>query len=263
MITVTVLQQKGGAGKTTLMQMLATAMLDRGGRVHMLDVDSDQQLLDWKARSDNADWDGLKRMDWPDKLTMGVAPKDVEELYETLNTLEESGVELVLIDTRPGAYTDTEDLALAADIILVPSPPKPATFALAEQSLRWVEAIIGTIADGDPAPQFRTVMMDAPHTAISFLTAQTDAEREAASKKVHPQMQEVFEFVERLPMLPTPVKTSAIIERMPISGPLTLARDTYKQDARKRMSVTHIQDQIDVCNELLNDVIEIVDEANA
>ena len=126
MITVTVLQQKGGAGKTTLMQMLATAMLDRGGRVHMLDVDSDQQLLDWKARSDNADWDGLKRMDWPDKLTMGVAPKDVEELYETLNTLEESGVELVLIDTRPGAYTDTEDLALAADIILVPSPPKPA-----------------------------------------------------------------------------------------------------------------------------------------
>ena len=263
MITVTVLQQKGGSGKTTLMQMLATAMLDRKGRVHMMDVDSDQQLLEWKAKSDSADWDGLDRVEWPPGLTMGTAPKNVEELYDTLNRLEEQGIDLVLIDTRPGAYADTEDLALAADVILVPAPPLPAAFALAEKSLRWVEAIIGTVSDGEPTPIYRTVMMDAPLKAIELATAPTDEARERILKKVHAQDREVFEFVQRLPMLPTPVKHSDIIRRMPVSGPLTLVRDTYRQDIKKSLSANHTQTQIDVCNELLNDVIDALEEGHA
>ena len=263
MITVTVLQQKGGAGKTTLMQMLATAMLDRKGRVHMMDVDSDQQLLEWKAKSDSADWDGLNRVDWPSGLTMGTAPRDVEELYDTLNTLEGQGVDLVLIDTRPGAYADTEDLALAANVILVPAPPLPAAFALAEKSLRWIEAIIATVSDGEPAPIYRTVMMDAPHKAVELATAQTEEARARILKKVHAQDREVFEFVQRLPMLPTPVKHSEIIRRMPVSGPLTVVRDTYRQDSRKSLSANHTQTQIDVCNELLNDVIDALEERDA
>ena len=119
MITVTVLHKKGGSGKTTLMQMLATAMLDRGGRVHMMDVDTDSQLIEWEAKSDAADWEGVERQNWPIALTVGHAPSDVDQLYALLGKLDDDGIDLVLIDTRLGTYEDTETLCLAADLVRV------------------------------------------------------------------------------------------------------------------------------------------------
>ena len=39
MLVVTAISAKGGSGKTTLIQMLASAMLARGRRVHVMDAD--------------------------------------------------------------------------------------------------------------------------------------------------------------------------------------------------------------------------------
>ena len=263
MITVTVLHKKGGSGKTTLMQMLATAMLDRGGMVHMMDVDTDSQLIEWEGKSEAADWEGVERLPWPETLSIGHAPANVDKLYELLGFLDESGVDLVLIDTRPGSYEDTETLCLAADVVLIPAVPVSSDFVFAEESLSWMGEIIDTLEDGQPAPIYRAVLMNAPHKAIELVTAQTEEQRELARRKVHKQDIQVFEYIQRLPMLPTPIKTSEIIRRMPLSGPLTLVRDSYKKHPTKKFSVNHAQTQIDVCNAVLDDLIELLEEANA
>jgi chromosome partitioning protein len=263
MITVTVLHKKGGSGKTTLMQMLATAMLDRGGRVHMMDVDTDSQLIEWEAKSSAADWEGVDRQPWPEALTIGHAPSDVDKLYALLGDLEDKGVDLVLIDTRPGSYEDTETLCLAADVVLIPAVPVPSDFVFAEESLTWMGDIIATLEEDQPAPIYRSVLMNAPHKAIELVTAQTEEQRELAKRKVHKQDLQVFEYIQRLPMLPTPIKTSEILRRMPLSGPLTLVRDTYKKHPTKKFSANHAQAQIDVCNAVLDDVVQLVEEANA
>ena len=54
MLVVTAISAKGGSGKTTLIQMLASAMLARGRRVHVMDADADKQILEWESKSARA-----------------------------------------------------------------------------------------------------------------------------------------------------------------------------------------------------------------
>lgn len=44
-----VINQKGGAGKTTLALNLAAAMVEAGGRVLVIDADPQQTAQDWAA----------------------------------------------------------------------------------------------------------------------------------------------------------------------------------------------------------------------
>ncbi|MFC6763403.1 ParA family protein [Sulfitobacter porphyrae] len=120
MLVVTAISAKGGSGKTTLIQMLASAMLARGRRVHVMDADADKQILEWESKSARADFGDLPRLPWPTGLTVADAPETVEGLYHALDSFEAEGIDLVLIDTRPGEHPDTETLALACDMILVP-----------------------------------------------------------------------------------------------------------------------------------------------
>ena len=131
MLVVTAISAKGGSGKTTLIQMLASAMLASGGRVHVMDADADQQVLEWQARSRGADFGDLTRLPWPDRLTVADAPSSVKALCADLDRFEAEGVDLVLIDTRPGEHPDTETLALASDVVLVPAVPVQSDFVAA------------------------------------------------------------------------------------------------------------------------------------
>jgi cellulose biosynthesis protein BcsQ len=254
MITVTSLSTKGGSGKTTLIQMLASGALARGLRVHALDGDTDQQLTEWRAKSDAADWNGLKRVSWPEGLTIGPIPETVDALYEALNGWEEEGVDLVLIDTRPGENPETENLALAADMIVVPAVPTQSDFVAVQKTLDWIDRMAATLAEGYPQPLRGVVMLNAPPKAMALVTAANEAELARARDKVHAQDLEVYEVVKRMPMLPTPVPTSQTFRRMPLSGPLTVVRDTYATDPRSRLAAGHIKAALDYCEELLVDI---------
>src|SRR5579884_1377810 len=60
MLTVAVLQQKGGSGKTTLAINLAAAAHLDGGRALVVDMDRQASAFDWSAaRQDGSPLDGL------------------------------------------------------------------------------------------------------------------------------------------------------------------------------------------------------------
>lgn len=60
MLTISVLNQKGGAGKTTLATNLAAAAHLAGRRTTLLDLDRQGSAFDWySARKDGSKLDGL------------------------------------------------------------------------------------------------------------------------------------------------------------------------------------------------------------
>lgn len=114
---ITIAQQKGGAGKTTLAAQLAVA-LSKGGKrsVALVDIDPQGSLSRWyKLRQERMGEDAG-----------GLRLSDVSgwRLGTELDRLRGS-YDVVIIDTPPHAETEAKSAIRAADVILVPVQPSP------------------------------------------------------------------------------------------------------------------------------------------
>ena len=111
---VSVAQQKGGAGKTTLVVQLGVAWLAMGRRVAMLDIDPQASLFAWfnvRRRRLGDGRDGL--------LVQGLSGW---RLGSELRRLR-GEFDLILVDSPPHAESDARAAIREADLALVPCQP--------------------------------------------------------------------------------------------------------------------------------------------
>ena len=122
---ISVLNQKGGVGKTTLSVNLAAAMAKSGSRILLIDADPQGSSLDWAAaRSDDPIFPvvGLPR---------ATIHKEVEELGK--------GYDHIIIDGPPRVTDLARSAILAADMVLIPVQPSPYDIWAAEEVVKLIE----------------------------------------------------------------------------------------------------------------------------
>lgn len=114
-VAITIAQQKGGAGKTTLAAQLGVVWQRAGFRVALVDIDPQGSLMAWhrERRTRIADDDGLQCVGLPGWKLAGA----LERLRRA--------VDLVIIDSPPHAETDARVAIRAADVVVVPVQPSP------------------------------------------------------------------------------------------------------------------------------------------
>lgn len=121
-VVLTVAQQKGGAGKTTLVANLAAAWAATR-RVAALDMDPQRSLMRWaEIRGERGG--GLTVVEcagWR-------LPSELDRLRRDHD--------LVLIDSPPQVTTDSRRAVRAANLVLVPVQPSPPDIWAAEGTLR-------------------------------------------------------------------------------------------------------------------------------
>jgi chromosome partitioning protein len=106
---VTVAQQKGGSGKTTVAANLAVEFRRRGLRVALLDTDPQGSLGRWfMARRDRM---GEAMMEFSTASAWGVG-YECEKLKKT--------ADVVIVDTPPKVDADLRPALREADLVLVP-----------------------------------------------------------------------------------------------------------------------------------------------
>jgi chromosome partitioning protein len=106
---ITVAQQKGGAGKTTLAVNMAVALLRRGHTVALLDTDPQGSLGRWFMTR-------RERMEDPGVEFSTASAWGVSYECEKLKKI----FDFVIIDTPPKADSDLRPALREADVVLVP-----------------------------------------------------------------------------------------------------------------------------------------------
>lgn len=107
---ITIAQQKGGSGKTTLAVTLAAALCGRGSRVALLDTDPQGSLGRWFLTRRESGGD-TSRLELSTASAWGVG-------YECDKL--RGRVDHVIVDTPPKADADLRPALRAADLVLVP-----------------------------------------------------------------------------------------------------------------------------------------------
>ncbi|MFD1344515.1 ParA family partition ATPase [Litorisediminicola beolgyonensis] len=110
-VIITVAQQKGGSGKTTLAANLAVGFLRRGCRVALVDTDPQGSLGRWFMTRLETDETLCADLDFATSSAWGIT-------YETRKLSERCDV--VIIDTPPKADSDLRPALRVADLVVVP-----------------------------------------------------------------------------------------------------------------------------------------------
>ena len=113
MKTIAVMNQKGGAGKSTLSVHIATAAQIAGHAAAVLDMDQQASAESWAGR----------RLSETGKEEPAVIAAKAATLGKWLDQVKAHGAKLSVLDTPPVAQNEAVEAAKAADLILIPCRP--------------------------------------------------------------------------------------------------------------------------------------------
>jgi chromosome partitioning protein len=128
---ITVAQQKGGAGKTTIAAHLAVALSQRGKRVTAIDIDPQGSFTKWheiRKEKYGADFTG-----------MNFITVSGWRLQNEINMIKYE-TDVIIIDSPPHMQTETKTAIRAADLVIIPAQPSPTDLWATEATVQLVKA---------------------------------------------------------------------------------------------------------------------------
>lgn len=127
MRTISIISQKGGAGKTTLAIHLASAGVSHGLSTLILDADPQATASQWSHWRSGADPEVV------DCASPTLLPRKVQQAADL-------GADLVIIDTPPHADIMAREACKIADLVLIPCRPQAFDLSAVETTAELVRA---------------------------------------------------------------------------------------------------------------------------
>jgi len=135
MKVITIAQQKGGAGKTTVAAHLAVSLAQTGKRVAIIDIDPQGSLTNWHSLREKKFGVGYTGLNF-----VSSAGWRVESAISNLR----GNVDYVVIDAPPHTETESKTAIRASNLIIIPMQPSPTDL--------WATSSTTEFADAEKIP---------------------------------------------------------------------------------------------------------------
>lgn len=125
---ITVAQQKGGAGKTTLVAQLAAHWASQQRRIALIDIDPQESLTQWyRVRSRTNGADDHIDLRWVSGWRAGTETDRLKHDFD-----------LILIDSPPHTETGAKAAVRAAELVLVPMQLSPMDLWATKPTIKMI-----------------------------------------------------------------------------------------------------------------------------
>jgi chromosome partitioning protein len=126
---ITIAQQKGGAGKSTLAVHLSVALVKMGAKVALIDTDPQKTIINWFEVRKNVASDQKYPLDCFSSSGWKVG-NEIARL---------SKHDIIVIDSPPHMETETKAAIRDANLVLIPCQPSPNDLWSTNDTIRIVE----------------------------------------------------------------------------------------------------------------------------
>lgn len=151
MHVITLINQKGGAGKSTIARGLLSAADARNISCGFLDTDKTENLVQWAGR-------GVTAGNWSDNVQPFKTLNPDEARNIVLDLEEEGEIDLFIVDTPGDATMLHDQLATVSDLILCPIQPSTSDLATAIGTANWMYRMRARVEDPRALPAFRAAI---------------------------------------------------------------------------------------------------------
>lgn len=143
------MSKKGGAGKSTIVKLLSSAMAHAGHKCLVIDLDPNKDILTWWAvsKTNNLAEDNL--------IVRTVSPD--RDLFDLIDEFDDK-VKFIIIDTKGEGVDFGVDLASVADVLIIPCLNAKADIDRTKETISWHKDLKARAEDPSKIPPLHVVM---------------------------------------------------------------------------------------------------------
>lgn len=223
---ITVMNRKGGAGKSTICKALASAAAARGETVTIFDTDSSRSCYMWML-------EGQAQGNWSDKVNV-VHSLDANVIANAISSITDMQDQehLVLIDTFGGGSEAQDTIVAMSDLLISPMMLSRGDFEEVKATALWYVNLGKRVDNPDALPAFAVMFNRVSQKA-------SDAEKTVA-KTVY----------ETLPALKSFLLQRAAYIRMDAEGLLNVIHEKMTN----RALAQHLQNALEEADGVLTEI---------